>query len=335
MDKGELTDFYEYVEQHVLYSIIVLRYSQADSTNSQTKTLEIMPNTLLTFIVSVSFSLMFHLGLTQCTVTLSDKFVICDYEDLPLPLASGLVVSGGTEPYSFYWDCFWQLYPGSSITMDEYDILDDPTSIHPTIINSAQGDTIHLHLSITDAELNTCEASILVITACFPTTLLGICEWATINPGESVALCTEVYTCIEPTSYSWTPSNSLDDPNIRFPIASPTENTLYTLTLTDPVGCSATSEMQVFLVTTGISEEYKSEFKVIQHSTDDNLELVFPYYGNWNIVVYNINGTIVKTGKADHPTQYTINLSSLHSGIYMVICKDPNGRIFKHKIMLQ
>ncbi len=293
-----------------------------------------MQNTLLKIYVSVTLSLLGQLGFSQCNITLNDKFVICDYEELPLPLQSGLEVSGGSQSYSYYWDCFWELYPGSSITMDEHDILNDPTSSHPIIINTEPGDTLHFHLTVTDSEQNTCEASILVITSCFPTTLLGVCELATINPGESVVLCTEVYSCIEPTSYSWTPSNTLNDHTIRFPIASPTENTLYTLTLTDPLGCSATSDMQIIIATTDISNESKSEFKVLQNVTEGTLRIQFPYTETWDVEIYSMNGSQLIIEKAINPVQHTMSVAFLHSGIYMVICKDTNGHAFSQKIYL-
>lgn len=293
-----------------------------------------LPNALLKIGVSVTFSLLSQFTFSQCNITLNDKFVICDYEELPLPLQSGLEVSGGSQSYSYYWDCFWELYPGSSITMDEHDILNDPTSSHPIIINTEPGDTLHFHLTVTDSEQNTCEASILVITSCFPTTLLGVCEWDTVNPGESVVLCTEVYSCIEPTSYAWSPSNTLNDSTIRFPTALPTENTLYTVTLTDPLGCSATSDMQIFIATTDISNELQSEFKVLQNVTERTLRIQFPYADTWDVEIYSMNGAQIKIEQAIHPVQHTVNVSFLHSGIYMVICKDPNGLVFSQKILL-
>ncbi|PIY03789.1 MAG: hypothetical protein COZ21_08300, partial [Bacteroidetes bacterium CG_4_10_14_3_um_filter_31_20] len=41
-------------------------------------------------------------------------------------------------------------------------------------------------------------------------------------------------------SYSWSPSAGLSDANILNPTAQPMTNTTYTLTVTDPVGCTIT-----------------------------------------------------------------------------------------------
>ncbi|MBK8363126.1 MAG: lamin tail domain-containing protein [Bacteroidetes bacterium] len=47
-------------------------------------------------------------------------------------------------------------------------------------------------------------------------------------------------------TYSWSPSASLDDPNISNPIATPpTGTTVYTVTMTNPGGCTATATVSV------------------------------------------------------------------------------------------
>ncbi len=45
--------------------------------------------------------------------------------------------------------------------------------------------------------------------------------------------------------YSWSPSNGLDDPNIANPVASPTNTTTYTLTITGGNGCIETEDITV------------------------------------------------------------------------------------------
>lgn len=45
--------------------------------------------------------------------------------------------------------------------------------------------------------------------------------------------------------YSWSPSNGLDDPSIANPVASPTNTTTYTLTITGGNGCTETEDITV------------------------------------------------------------------------------------------
>ena len=49
-------------------------------------------------------------------------------------------------------------------------------------------------------------------------------------------------------TYSWSPTEGLSNPNIADPIAQPVESTLYTVTVTDANGCSATDEVFVNVV---------------------------------------------------------------------------------------
>ncbi|MFH1320459.1 MAG: PKD domain-containing protein [Bacteroidota bacterium] len=46
-------------------------------------------------------------------------------------------------------------------------------------------------------------------------------------------------------SYSWTPADSLDDPNIANPVANPTDTTIYTVTVTSVGGCIAEDSVTV------------------------------------------------------------------------------------------
>jgi gliding motility-associated-like protein len=81
----------------------------------------------------------------------------------------------------------------------------------------------------------------------------------TVNATPSVSLPAE-YTVLEggqvtltPTSaisngsitYKWTPAAGLSQDNVASPIASPTTNTSYTLTVTSDKGCSATAQVLV------------------------------------------------------------------------------------------
>lgn len=67
-----------------------------------------------------------------------------------------------------------------------------------------------------------------------------------ITKGEEVATLQPTVTAPAGTvEYSWTPTNSLDLPAIEFPIASPSETTVYTLTVTLDGLCPVTDSMTV------------------------------------------------------------------------------------------
>lgn len=67
----------------------------------------------------------------------------------------------------------------------------------------------------------------------------NICE------GSSVQFNATVNNGNAPYIYSWTPTTGLSDPSIANPVASPTTNTVYTLTVTDDDGCTDTDQVTV------------------------------------------------------------------------------------------
>lgn len=66
----------------------------------------------------------------------------------------------------------------------------------------------------------------------------------TINSGEAAPLSATA-TGSTPSSYSWTPAASLDDPGAREPVATPDATTTYTVTADFGAGCTATDEVTV------------------------------------------------------------------------------------------
>lgn len=75
----------------------------------------------------------------------------------------------------------------------------------------------------------------------------------TIDAGVDLSICDESTVTLNPTaastngsiiSYTWT-GNDLSDPTIATPVASPSVTSLYTLTVVDEAGCSASDELTV------------------------------------------------------------------------------------------
>ncbi|MEL6924796.1 MAG: hypothetical protein AAFO94_12185, partial [Bacteroidota bacterium] len=66
-----------------------------------------------------------------------------------------------------------------------------------------------------------------------------------VEPGNSVTLMPTVTGGVGPLTYSWSPTTGLDDPTIANPVATPTVDTDYTLTVRNAAGCEASAVVQV------------------------------------------------------------------------------------------
>lgn len=68
------------------------------------------------------------------------------------------------------------------------------------------------------------------------------------NAGADVEVCAGAAVQLQATggiSYSWSPATGLNNPNVANPIASPTETTVYTVTVSNQSGCLSTSQATV------------------------------------------------------------------------------------------
>ncbi len=76
-------------------------------------------------------------------------------------------------------------------------------------------------------------------------------ESVTADAGEDVSVCNGSSVVLEASGgnqYSWTPEDDLDDPTIYNPTASPTETTVYTVTVSIDGRCYDSSEVEVSVI---------------------------------------------------------------------------------------
>lgn len=124
--------------------------------------------------------------------------------------------------------------------------LNDPNVFWPqAILNSAQTYTV----TYTDAY--SCAHTAAVHVDVVPVPDAG--EDALICPGGSVTLSASGGGI----SYSWSPTDGLDDPSLQTPTASPTDTTTYTVTVVYPNSngiCIQTDEVTVFVAPQGFAD---------------------------------------------------------------------------------
>lgn len=91
-------------------------------------------------------------------------------------------------------------------------------------------------------------------------------------------------------TYSWSPANTLSNPNIANPIATPTDTTTYVVTVTDPNGCSTQSFVRVSVITPNCSNVFvylPNVFSPNADGTNDKFYVMSDYVKQATLVVYN------------------------------------------------
>ncbi|MBN4072230.1 gliding motility-associated C-terminal domain-containing protein, partial [Flavobacteriales bacterium AH-315-E23] len=118
-------------------------------------------------------------------------------------------------------------------------------------------------------------------------------EDALILSGESAQLGG---TFVVGNTYTWSPATTLNDPAIADPLASPTENTTYYLTVTDASGCENTDTVMVDVENTNIiyvpdifspNSDDKNDAVYVMGSGID--QLIFVIYDRWGEKVFETN----------------------------------------------
>ena len=141
--------------------------------------------------------------------------------------------NGGTDPYTYLWS------PTTG--------LDDPTLANPT---ASPGTTTTYTVTVTDSASPTpatATDSVLVSFTAPPLVAdAGPDKSLTPSaPSAQIGGSPSASGAFPPYTYSWTPSNSLDDPSAANPVASPSSPTTYTLTVTDAQSTQTTDTVTV------------------------------------------------------------------------------------------
>jgi len=113
-----------------------------------------------------------------------------------------------------------------------------------TVSNPVASPTATTTYTVVAIDANGCSATdqVLVTVNASPTVSAGADK--AICPGGSVAIGGSP-TGPGGSSYSWSPAGTLSNGSVSNPIASPLVNTIYTVTVTDANGCTATDDVEV------------------------------------------------------------------------------------------
>lgn len=210
--------------------------------------------------------------------------------------------------------------------------LSNPSSLN-TSLTISQPATYTLTVITADG----CKASdtVVVTSGVAPTVYAGADR--TINPGDSTQF--NAIGSAQNLTYLWSPSNTLNNPTIKNPVAKPSITTLYTLTVTSPNGCSNTDEVIVY-VTGTVANDIAENFQLkapYPNPTQDGVHLSANFSANTklNLVVYDVMGRKVETLFAgnvlDNDFAYFWEMN-VQAGVYLVTW-EVEGRTFVQKII--
>ncbi|MEZ4886639.1 MAG: gliding motility-associated C-terminal domain-containing protein [Chitinophagales bacterium] len=104
----------------------------------------------------------------------------------------------------------------------------------------------------------------------------------TIEIGEQVVLNTS-----DAISYQWTPMQSLNNPSLQTPSASPLENTLYEVTLTDAYGCTKINAIFVEVLPIPIQIAIPTAFTPNQDGYNDVFHIEGKGFEFLQLTIYN------------------------------------------------
>ena len=140
---------------------------------------------------------------------------------------------GGTPPYTYEWT------PAAT--------LDDATISSPI---ASPATTTTYHLVVSDSVGASASGDVTVFVN------LVVSAGATpyvINAGESSQLQSIARGGSLPYSFEWSPSDSLDDASLSYPMATPAVTTQYTVVVTDAVAVVATDSVTVTVLPAGLT----------------------------------------------------------------------------------
>jgi hypothetical protein len=139
-----------------------------------------------------------------------------------------------------------------------------------------------------------------------------------ISGGQSQLISAFVRGGVQPYSFEWSNSSSLDDYLSQTPIATPEQSTSYTVTVTDALGNQNTGTVNVWVDEVGISQNniYKPKFYFNSENLIIESEGIIR-----NVKIFDITGKLLSETYPE--TNFSsINMSHLPSGIYLINCSD-------------
>ena len=222
----------------------------------------------------------------------------------------------GTPPYQYAWSAEYK-YAGHTYTASH--MLVDTTVANP-VFRDYFNDSAVFHLMVTDSKDSIAYDSVTVRFSDY-IICLGECRHY-ISIGDSVNLGHCIQGGIPPYQFSWTPEESLSDPNSESPWAKPKTNTTYVLLMIDSIGCQAGFYCRVYIDHSGIQTEGSSvdHLQIYPNPAQDIIKITINHseFLYSTLEIYNTEGKLVRRLLVNEP-EVILEVNNLLHGLY--ICK--------------
>ena len=255
-------------------------------------------------------------------------------------LGSNVMVSGGKEPYDYFWSCNIQLSP--TLIFNASDLLNDTTTANPFFItNYFNNEWITFKLKVTDSVDSSVYDSLNVRFSKFSYHLSYFQE--EIKEGDSIQFLGVPLIAggIEPLSYNWYPSDFLSDSTDLAAYAFPDSTMEYSLYAIDAVGCkSDTMPFYNIIVdnTSGVETYYQDNEKFKLFNGQNEVIINCQDYSlidkKKHISVYTISGKILLSDSFLNK-EYLISKAKLNEKIVIVSISFGNKTLFNSKVLLK
>ena len=257
---------------------------------------------------------------SQCVADAGKDTILCiqPSEDIDSLMIGGEPTATGSSSFTYEWSAH-ETY----LSYDFYasDLLSDTTSPNPYFFIDPGLKKVELYLKVIDQEGGECFDTLVIRSS--HATYLIIDRYAYIEPGDSVQLYPSIGGGIEPTTFSWSPTTSLSNPNIPYPYASPTVNTGYKATLTDSLGCKFIEQdvFQVYVDVADLSSAENPPFTAFFDYSLNKIKIKNPNNRPYKYSIYNSSGVLVAQ---DETNNTEIVCEKLSRGMYYFVAFSGN-----------
>ena len=206
------------------------------------------------------------------------------------------------------------IYDGSSTSatlIGQYDGANNPGEV---TANNNEGALTFRFTSDQGVTASGWVAMVSCVGSYDPITLEITADPEVINEGESSQLNVVAMGGSGEYTYIWEPAETLDNPNIANPVATPTEpETIYKVVVTDSEGNSESGEIIVTIRDWSVAED---GFVPNVYPNPNNGKFTINVKGEFSYKLFNSIGQQVMSGEGEGKT--LIDASSLNQGLYFL-----------------